>query len=164
MSYAVLETPIGELTLVGDGRALTGSYFGLQQHLPDPGSFGDRNDSLYPEAREQLGEYFAGQRTEFAMPLAPVGTDFQKRVWQQLRQIPFGETRSYGEIAEALGGPTLTRAVGAANGRNPLGVIVPCHRVIGADGSLTGYAGGLDRKRFLLELEGVLAPQQDSLF
>jgi len=164
MSYAVMDTPIGELTLVGDGHSLTGCYFGLQRHLPDPGSFGERDDALYPDAREQLTEYFAGQRTEFDLALAPVGTEFQQRVWQQLRQIPYGQTCSYGDIAERLGGPTLTRAVGAANGRNPLGVIVPCHRVIGADGSLTGYAGGLDRKRFLLEHEGVLAPQQDSLF
>lgn len=164
MSYAVLATPIGELTLVGDGHALTGCYFGAQRHLPHIESFGVQDDSLFPVARQQLTEYFEGRRTTFDIPLAPVGTAFQKRVWEQLRLIPYGETRSYLQISAALGGPTLTRAVGAANGRNPLGVIVPCHRVIGANGSLTGYAGGLSRKQYLLELEGVLPAQQDSLF
>jgi methylated-DNA-[protein]-cysteine S-methyltransferase len=105
--------------------------------------------------RDQLHEYFAGTRSTFDLPLVPVGTEFQLRAWQALRKIPFGETRSYKQQAEAIGRPTAVRAIGAANGKNPLPIVVPCHRVIGADGSLTGFGGGLAAKRFLLELEGV---------
>ena len=110
-------------------------------------------DGSLDEAAGQLGEYFAGERRTFDLPLAPEGTDFQRRVWAQLRAIPYGSTSTYGEVARAIGATNGFRAVGLANGRNPIAIIVPCHRVIGADGSLTGYAGGMERKRFLLDLE-----------
>ena len=110
----------------------------------------------FPLLRRQLAEYFAGERTAFELPLAPAGTPFQRNVWDALLAIPYGETRSYGELAAAVGKPGAARAVGRANHDNPIGVVIPCHRVIGAGGALTGYAGGLDRKRYLLELEGAL--------
>lgn len=113
---------------------------------------------------KELSEYFDGHRTSFSIPLDAHGTEFQHRVWAKLTQIPFGESRSYGDLALDLGDVKLTRAVGTANGRNPISIVVPCHRVIGADGSLTGYAGGLERKLFLLRLEGILPPPQDTLF
>ncbi|WP_079132051.1 methylated-DNA--[protein]-cysteine S-methyltransferase [Streptomyces nanshensis] len=152
--HTVVDSPLGALTLVADGGALTGVYF--EDHLrgPSPGALGPRDETGFDEARRQLAEYFAGERQRFDLPLAPRGEPFRQRVWALLRQIPYGETRSYGLLARELGDPALAQAVGSANGRNPLSVIVPCHRVVGADGSLTGYAGGLERKRFLLELEG----------
>lgn len=107
-----------------------------------------------PEVRRQLAEYFAGERNDFDLPLAPRGTEFERRVWQALAAIPYGQTRSYSEVARSIGRPQACRAVGRANGRNPIAVVIPCHRVIGSDGSLTGYGGGLDLKRFLLDLEG----------
>ena len=115
---------------------------------------GSRNaEEPFADARAQLREYFAAERTEFDLPLAPAGSEFQMQVWRALTEIPYGETASYGEIARRIGAPGEARAVGSANGRNPIAVVVPCHRVIGADGSLTGYGGGLERNRFLLELE-----------
>lgn len=117
--------------------------------MPDPEPFGD--------VIIQLAEYFAGRRTEFTMPLTLRGTDFQRKVWAGLQQIPYGETWSYGQLADHLGRPTASRAVGLANGKNPIGVIVPCHRVVGANGSLTGYGGGLERKQFLLDFERGIA-------
>ncbi|WP_314174074.1 methylated-DNA--[protein]-cysteine S-methyltransferase [Streptomyces winkii] len=152
--HTVVGSPLGELTLVGDGAALAGVYFEGHLRGPSPDEIGPRDDGAFRQARQQLDEYFAGERRHFDLPLAPRGEPFQQRVWQLLRQIPYGETRSYGLLARELGDPALAQAVGAANGRNPLSVIVPCHRVVGADGALTGYAGGLERKRFLLELEG----------
>ncbi|OEU92267.1 cysteine methyltransferase [Streptomyces abyssalis] len=133
---------------------MTGVYF--EDHLrgPSPHELGVRDETGFSETEQQLREYFAGERQRFDLPLAPRGEPFRQRVWGLLRQIPYGETRSYGQLARELGDQALAQAVGAANGRNPLSVIVPCHRVVGADGSLTGYAGGLERKRFLLELEG----------
>jgi len=151
MHYSTLTTPIGELLLVADpDGALTAV------HLPGRHGSTDglqRNDALLEPARRQLTEYFAGERTEFDLPLRPTGAPFQLRVWEKLATIPYGETVSYGEIARELGHPTASRAVGAANGRNPIAIVVPCHRVIGANGSLTGYAGGLEQKRALLDLE-----------
>jgi len=124
-----------------------------QAAMPRGGRF--RQDrQLLPELRRQLAEYFAGTRRAFALPLAPAGTEFERRVWQALGAIPYGETRSYAEVAQAIGRPAACRAVGRANGRNPIAIVIPCHRVIGSDGSLTGYGGGLDLKRFLLDLEG----------
>ncbi|SDF32658.1 methylated-DNA--[protein]-cysteine S-methyltransferase [Terriglobus roseus] len=126
-----------------------------------------REDASHPVLKKavvQLEEYFAGQRTEFDLPLDARGTEFQKLVWEQLLAIPYGKTRSYGEIAMRLGRPTASRAVGAANGRNPLSIVVPCHRVIGTSGALTGFAGGLETKRVLLELEGASMPRQKPLF
>lgn len=146
-----LDSPIGELLLIGDGRALTHLRMGAGgRDAPDgarhaPATFG--------EVEAQLRAYFAGELTEFDLPLAPSGTAFQLGVWAALRAIPYGQTTSYGAIAEAVGKPDAFRAVGATNGRNPIAVIVPCHRVIGADGTLVGFGGGLPRKRLLLELE-----------
>ena len=153
MVHAVVDSPVGELTLVGDGDALTGVYFPEHVRRPDLETFGPRDDGAFPAARRQLAEYFAGNRRTFELTLGPRGNAFQQKVWAQLAQIPYGETRTYGRLAIALGDPALARAVGAANGQNPLSIIVPCHRVVGANGKLTGYAGGLQRKAFLLELE-----------
>ena len=142
-------SPIGTLQLRGTESALTGVFM-----EPHPQSVGTvRDDGPLREARRQLQEYFAGERREFSLSLEMAGTDFQRCVWQELRAIPHGETISYGELARRIGNPRAVRAVGLANGRNPISIIVPCHRVIGADGSLTGYGGGLERKRFLLALE-----------
>ncbi len=160
--HTVVDSPIGALTLVGDGDALTGIYFAphrRRDRLPDFGR-AVTGDPLLTDAARQLGEYFDGRRHAFDLPLAARGDDFQQAVWALLREIPYGETRSYGDLARALGRPGAAQAVGWANGSNPLSIVVPCHRVIGADGSLTGYAGGLDRKRFLLELERP-APEDD---
>ncbi len=123
------------------------------RHPVVPGADWERDDEAFAELRRQLGEYFTGARREFDLPLAPRGSEFQVRVWDALREIPYGETESYGELAERIGHPGSARAVGAANGRNPIAVVVPCHRVIGSSGQLTGYAGGLERKRLLLDIE-----------
>ena len=148
------KSPIGILALIAEGDALTGLYFEQSRHGGPPASARKGANAIIEETRRQLDEYFAGRRTAFDLRLKPHGTPFQLKVWKALERIPFGETRSYGEIAARIGAPTASRAVGAANGRNPIPVIVPCHRVIGADGSLTGFGGGMDRKRFLLGLEG----------
>jgi len=158
----VMTSPVGPLELRADAGAVTMIHF----HDEMPEVVGDNGESqpVLVEARRQLEEYFAGDRHDFDLPLAGPGTAFQQRVWEQLRQIPFGETASYGDIARRLGMPPgASRAVGLANGANPIAIVVPCHRVIGSDGSLTGYAGGIERKRFLLGLESSMAPQ-GSLF
>lgn len=142
------DSPIGPMTLVQEGEALARLDF-------DVPSQPEEVTPLLLEACRQLREYFAGERKVFALPLAPAGTEFQKKVWAALRDIPWGETRSYGDIARAIGKPTACRAVGMANGRNPLPIFIPCHRVIGTNGSITGYSGGLEKKRFLLRLEGI---------
>lgn len=152
-TYTIIASPLGELTLVAHDGLLAGLYFPAHTHLPNPKTFGTRVATGFEAVVEQLGEYFRGERVHFDVPLAPRGDAFQQRVWSLLRRIPYGETRSYGQLAKELGDPALARAVGAANGRNPISVIVPCHRVVGADGRLVGYAGGLERKRFLLDLE-----------
>jgi methylated-DNA-[protein]-cysteine S-methyltransferase len=154
VTHVVIDSPVGELTLVARDGALAGLYFAEHARRPDPVLFGCRRSAGFEAAIEQLDEYFRGERTRFELALAPRGTDFQQRVWALLQRIPYGRTRTYGQLAAALGDPGLAREVGWANGRNPLSVIVPCHRVVGADGGLVGYAGGLERKRFLLELEG----------
>ncbi|MCG2623306.1 methylated-DNA--[protein]-cysteine S-methyltransferase [Arthrobacter sp. I2-34] len=151
--HSVTDTPIGELTLVAENGALSAIYFPGHKRLPDTSAFGARTEAGFSEAKRQLAEYFAGERTVFTLPLAPRGDAFQLKVWELLQTIPYGQTRTYGQLARQLGDPHLAQAVGNANGRNPLSIVVPCHRVIGADGSLVGYAGGLERKRFLLELE-----------
>jgi O-6-methylguanine DNA methyltransferase len=155
--HTVVDSPCGPLTLVARDGALAGLYMTEQRHLPAPDTFGSRVEPgelpVLSAASEQLDSYFAGDRTHFDVQLALVGTPFQERVWQALCDIPYGETVSYGELAETLGQPTASRAVGLANGKNPVSIIVPCHRVIGASGSLTGYGGGLDRKRWLLGFE-----------
>ena len=156
--FATVPSPVGPLTLVGDGDDLIGLFFdGDANATPRPAWI--RDDRRLRPAASQLREYFAGKRTRFDLRLAPRGTAFQKAVWAALLRIPFGETASYGDIARAIGKPVAVRAVGAAVGRNPVSILVPCHRVIGSDGSLTGYAGGIDRKVALLRLESVrLAP------
>ncbi|MEU9247171.1 methylated-DNA--[protein]-cysteine S-methyltransferase [Streptomyces shenzhenensis] len=152
-NHTVTDSPYGPLTLVAENGALCGLYMADQRHRPPEETFGDRDDDLFAEAEEQLTAYFEGQLKEFTLELRLNGTPFQRSVWRQLSLIPYGETRSYGELAEALGNPKASRAVGLANGRNPIGIIVPCHRVIGANGSLTGYGGGLPRKQRLLDFE-----------
>ncbi|MFJ6904825.1 methylated-DNA--[protein]-cysteine S-methyltransferase [Streptomyces griseoluteus] len=156
--HTVTDSPYGPLTLVADAEgALCGLYMTDQRHRPAHDTFGPRDDSLrvFGETREQLAAYFAGETRRFTVRLGLHGTPFQRRVWDQLTEIPYGQTRSYGRLALALalGTPGASRAVGLANGRNPVGIIVPCHRVVGSDGSLTGYGGGLDRKRRLLAFE-----------
>lgn len=159
-----IDSPVGPITLVAGDGALTGLYMLDQRHRPPADTFGTPSDTrLFDETREQLAAYFAGELTTFTVPLAPQGTDFQRRVWRGLCDIPYGGTISYGELARRLNQPTAARAVGLANGRNPIGIIIPCHRVIGANGAMTGYGGGLDRKRFLLDLEKP-AGQAPSLF
>lgn len=147
-----LETPLGTLQLVADQDGLTAIAF-PESHDE---SLTVGTSAILDAAEQQLAEYFAGKRTRFELPLNPAGTDFQKQVWAALCEIPWGETRSYAEQASAIGKAKAVRAVGAANGRNPIPIIVPCHRVIGSDGSLTGFAGGLAMKRQLLQLEGSL--------
>ncbi len=162
--YTVVESPVGALTLVGDGDALSALYFPDHVRRPVQDTFGPRDDSAFAEARRQLAEYFAGERTSFDLRLAPRGNDFQRKVWRLLTAIPYGRTRTYGQLAAELGDPGLARAVGAANGRNPISIVVPCHRVVGHDGALTGYAGGLARKAYLLELEQPAAARPVTLF
>ncbi|MFJ9351878.1 methylated-DNA--[protein]-cysteine S-methyltransferase [Streptomyces sp. NPDC101237] len=152
-NHTVTDSPYGPLTLVAEDGVLCGLYMEDQRHRPPEENFGTRDDDLFTEAGEQLAGYFAGDLTEFTLELRLDGTPFQRSVWEQLRLIPYGQTRSYGELAGALGSPQASRAVGLANGRNPIGIIVPCHRVIGANGGLTGYGGGLPRKRRLLDFE-----------
>lgn len=156
--YTRLASPVEDLILTGDGTSITGCFFTTHRHQDDPAAGLDRDDDAFADAAAQLAEYFEGERTEFDLPLAPTGTEFQLRVWQQLRTIPYGQTCSYADIARGIGATNGFRAVGLANGRNPISIIVPCHRVIGANGSLTGYGGGLERKRFLLDLESGALP------
>ncbi|HEX3647112.1 MAG TPA: methylated-DNA--[protein]-cysteine S-methyltransferase [Pseudonocardiaceae bacterium] len=151
--HTVVDSPTGPLTLVADDGVLTGLYMDQQRHRPVQETFGDPDAGQFGQVIEQLAEYFDGGRREFDVPLALHGTDFQRTVWQALRTIRYGETLSYGQLADRIGRPTASRAVGLANGKNPISIIVPCHRVIGSTGDLTGYGGGLDRKRQLLALE-----------
>ena len=152
-THTIIPSPVGDLTLVAEDGVLAALHMDAAKHAPDATALGERDDSGFVEATAQLSAYFARSRTTFDLPLAPVGNAFEQRVWALLREIPYGQTRSYGDLARALGDVGFSQAVGAANGRNRLAIVVPCHRVIGADGSLVGYAGGLDRKRFLLALE-----------
>src|SRR5450432_3910453 len=158
-TQCTVASPIGPLTLVAAGPALDGVYMDAQRHLPAfvadarQASAGGADAAPLAAAAGQLAEYFAGQRTGFDLPVELAGTGFQRRVWAALREIPYGETVSYGELARRIGQPSASRAVGLANGQNPISIVVPCHRVIGANGSLTGYGGGLERKRWLLAHE-----------
>lgn len=161
-THTRIDSPIGMLTLVNTDGVLRGVYMEEHSHLPDTGTFGARTCDGFEKAAGQLREYFAGERRRFTLRLAPAGTVFQLRVWELLSAIPYGQTRSYGQLADGLGVRKAIRAVGAANGRNPISIIVPCHRVVGADGSLTGYAGGLERKKFLLGLENLSTPSHES--
>jgi methylated-DNA-[protein]-cysteine S-methyltransferase len=157
--WTTMDSPVGELRLVAHDGAIVAIEFSPFRGLADGRPIGDRRDDdpLLRRAMEQLTAYFAGERRDFDLPLAPHGSAFQRKVWEQLRGIGYGETASYGEIARRLGMTNAaSRAVGLANGRNPIPIVIPCHRVIGANGTLTGYAGGLERKQTLLDLEGDL--------
>ncbi|WP_156756419.1 methylated-DNA--[protein]-cysteine S-methyltransferase [Actinokineospora pegani] len=156
-THTITDSPTGLLTLVATNGVLSGLYMTDQRHRPAEETFGERTSTGFEEAITQLGEYFEGKRTDFDLPTAMAGTDFQRRVWNELTRIPYSETISYGQLADRLGKPTASRAVGLANGRNPISVIVPCHRVVGSTGSLTGYGGGVERKRFLLDFERATA-------
>ncbi|MFI2345930.1 methylated-DNA--[protein]-cysteine S-methyltransferase [Streptomyces sp. NPDC019443] len=160
--HTVTDSPYGPLTLVATDGVLSGLYMTAQRHRPDEETFGEPDPAPFGETIRQLDAYFARELKEFDLPMRLEGTPFQRGVWNQLRQIPYGETRTYGQLAEALGNVGASRAVGLANGKNPIGIIVPCHRVIGSTGSLTGYGGGLDRKQRLLAFES--GTPDDALF
>ena len=163
--YKEMESPVGKLKLVASSKALIAVLW--EQERPNRVKLDAMNlDPRHPillETERQLSEYFAGKRTRFDLPLQPYGTEFQKKVWQALREIPFGKTKSYLDLARAVGSPEASRAVGAANGKNPLSIVVPCHRVVGADGALTGFAGGFERKAALLALEAGPVNSQEGL-
>ncbi len=156
--WTLIPTTIDDLLVTSDGTSITRVWFAPHDGIVQP-DWVESNDGVLAEARAQLTAYFAGERTDFDLPLDPAGTPFQRRVWESLRTIPYASTRSYGELAAQIGQPSASRAVGLANGRNPISIIVPCHRVIGANGTLTGYGGGLERKRVLLDLERGAADQ-----
>ncbi|MEO6264143.1 MAG: methylated-DNA--[protein]-cysteine S-methyltransferase [Luteimonas sp.] len=163
MLHTSMYSPVGPLLLAADDEGLCLIEFDSPRHPATRGSdWREGDNAVLRDTRTQLDEYFAGTRRGFDLPLAPRGTGFQREVWQALQRIPYGETISYAELATRIGKPSAMRAVGGANGRNPLPIVVPCHRVIGADGSLTGFGGGLPTKRFLLQLEGAL--REDDLF
>jgi methylated-DNA-[protein]-cysteine S-methyltransferase len=166
-THTTIDSPFGELTLVAESGVLSGLYFPGHWYMPDPDAFGVNSEHGFEQTERQLAEYFAGERTGFDLATTTTsGDEFQRRVWELIDRIPYGETTTYGEMAAELGDPTLARKVGGAVGRNPISVIVPCHRVVGKDGKLTGYAGGLERKQFLLELEGAegIAGDEPRLF
>ena len=152
-TYSTFDSPVGELLLVGDDDGLRGLYLPDHKRGPQVAPGWRRDDAALGAVRAQLAEYFAGDRTDFDLPLAPAGTPFQLEVWDALKRIPYGETRCYGDLAKELGRPGAARAVGAANGRNPISIVVPCHRVVGSTGTLTGYAGGISAKERLLAHE-----------
>ncbi|HVW01900.1 MAG TPA: methylated-DNA--[protein]-cysteine S-methyltransferase [Planctomycetaceae bacterium] len=156
--FSEMESPVGRLLLQGDGQFLTGLHMPLHKHWDGPEADWERSDEALAIVRSQLAEYFAGDRQEFDVPLRFIGTSYQQRVWSELQNISFGQTITYAELARRVGQPTAARAVGHANARNPISIIVPCHRVIGVNGKLTGYAGGLDRKEWLLAWERAAVP------
>ena len=156
LSYDEFESPQGTMILTATAKGLAGVYFKGQKHLPKQRDWQrDARHPLLRQAKRELAQYFAGRRSRFSVALDPQGTPFQRSVWKQIAKVRFGKTLTYGELAKCAGHPGSARAAGAATGRNPIGVIVPCHRIMGSDGALTGYAGGLGRKRALLTLEGV---------
>jgi methylated-DNA-[protein]-cysteine S-methyltransferase len=154
--YSILESPVGDLLLVRGEAGLLRVDMGTPGSPPRPDADWHRDDEALCDAREQLAAYFAGERRDFDLPLAPEGTPFQRRVWKELARIPFGVTVSYAELARRVGRPRAARAVGTANARNPIAIVVPCHRVIGADGTLVGFGAGLERKKWLLEHEAAV--------
>jgi methylated-DNA-[protein]-cysteine S-methyltransferase len=162
--WTVLDSPVGDLTVARTAAGLRGIWFADHRTPPSPDALGERDDTAFADVAGQLAAYFAGALRRFDLPLAPVGEPFAQRVWAALREVPHGTTCSYSELAAGLGGPGFAQAVGLANGRNPLSIVVPCHRVVGADGALVGYAGGLARKRFLLALEEPAAEDAGRLF
>jgi methylated-DNA-[protein]-cysteine S-methyltransferase len=152
-THTTIDTPLGELVLVAEDETLSGVYFPGHWTRPDPATFGARTEQRLAQVERQLAEYFAGERTSFDLPTSATGTAFQRQVWDLIARVPYGQTTTYGQLACELGSPTLARKVGNAVAHNPLSVVIPCHRVVARDGSLTGYAGGLARKRLLLDLE-----------
>jgi methylated-DNA-[protein]-cysteine S-methyltransferase len=165
--HTTIDSPLGQLTLTARDESLTGIFFEGHWHLPPSEFFGEAvsaEDPVFQQATRELGEYLSGERTVFDVPFQVSGNPFQQRVWARLEHIPYGETVSYGELATELGDRNLSQAVGSAVGRNPLSIIIPCHRVVGRDGRLTGYAGGLDNKRFLLDLEEPASAKESKLF
>jgi methylated-DNA-[protein]-cysteine S-methyltransferase len=166
--HVIVDSPIGPLTLVRDKDGLTGLYYPGHWTRPDRDSFGprveSRNDHGFDEAIAQLAEYFAGERHDFDLPLNPRGSDQAQQVWRLLAEIPYGQTTTYGELAGRVGGDITARDIGGFVGDNPLSILIPCHRVVGAGGKLTGYAGGLDRKRYLLELEKAIPASPQPLW
>ena len=152
-THTIVDSPVGPLTLVSTDGVLSGLYMDRQRYRPPAETFGEPDDAPFGRVMDQLAEYFAGKRSEFSVPVSLSGTEFQRTVWTALQDIRYGETVSYGELAERIGRPTASRAVGLANGKNPISIIVPCHRVVGATGNLTGYGGGLTRKQYLLDFE-----------
>jgi methylated-DNA-[protein]-cysteine S-methyltransferase len=163
-THTTVRSSLGDLTVVSRGGSVTGLYFPHHWYLPDRSVFGEYRDAGFDDVRGQLDEYLAGQRREFDLRVDAAGSPFQQRVWQLISEIPYGATVSYGELARELGGEVTAQEVGAATGRNPVSVIIPCHRVVGASGRLTGYAGGLRRKRILLDLEQDVAGRATRLF
>lgn len=154
--YSITKSNVGDLVLVTDGTSLVGVYFSGRDHIPASSKTWQRNNEhrVLQEASRQLSEYFAGKRTEFSVPLRPAGTSFQETIWKEIARIPYGQTITYTELAQRAGVSEAVRAVGTATGQNPISIIVPCHRVIGKNGTLCGFAGGLDKKTHLLKLEG----------
>ncbi|MFE4195926.1 methylated-DNA--[protein]-cysteine S-methyltransferase [Paenarthrobacter sp. NPDC056912] len=165
--HTTLESPLGQLTLTARGEFLTGIFYEGHWHMPPADYFGvpvEIEDPVFSMTRHELDEYLDGTRTVFEVPFEARGNAFQEKVWERLQHIPFGETITYGELASELGDPHLAQAVGSAVGRNPLSIIIPCHRVVGSKGQLTGYAGGLRNKRFLLDLEEPATVREGKLF
>jgi methylated-DNA-[protein]-cysteine S-methyltransferase len=162
--HTTIVSKLGELTVVGNSGTVVGLYFPHHWYRPDPASFGPRSEAGFDDVRAQIGEYLAGDRKGFDVPVTTGGDERQERVWDLIRRIPYGETATYGELASQLGDGTTAQEVGTAVGRNPVSLLVPCHRVVGAGGKLTGYAGGLARKRFLLDLEAEVAGRSSCLF
>ena len=165
--HTIIESPLGALTLTSRDRVLSGIFYEGHWHMPPKEFFGERaapSNRVFAPAVAQLREYLRGERTAFELEYQAQGNDFQERVWARLEHIPYGETVSYGALAAELGDPNLAQAVGSAVGRNPLSIVIPCHRVVGSDGRLTGYAGGLANKRFLLELEEPATVKESKLF
>ena len=155
--HTEMESPVGPLHLFANDKGLTALYMNIQRYEMPTGVEG--SNAILEQTKQELTEYFEGNRRDFSVPLDPQGTEFRKSVWMELMNIPFGKTITYGELAKRLGDPLLTRAVGTANGANPISIIIPCHRVVGANGHLTGYGGGIERKRWLLDHEA-----EDQLF
>ena len=165
--HTIIDSPLGALTFTARDGVLSGIFYEGHWHMPPEDFFGEQlppDDPVFTPAIAQVMEYLRGERTSFELPYKALGNPFQERVWARLETIPYGETTSYGALAAELGDPNLAQAVGSAVGRNPLSIIIPCHRVVGSDGRLTGYAGGLDNKRFLLELEEPQAVKESKLF
>ena len=163
-THTTLASELGDLTVVARGGAVVGLYFPHHWYMPDRAGLGERSDVGFDDVRDQLGEYLAGERRRFDVPVSTHGDERQERVWDLVRQIPYGKTATYGELARQLGDRATPQEVGAAVGHNPVCILVPCHRVVGANGKLTGYAGGLRRKRFLLDLERNVVGRASRLF